>query len=87
MTARTLILPGEDPGAFQARLDAWTSELRPHNDLEHDLIVRAATVLWQLDRVDRADAARLTEQIAAAAAEEALRRDGPETGTQLDFKE
>ena len=29
MTARTLVLPGEDAPAFQDRIDAWTTDLEP----------------------------------------------------------
>ena len=29
MRAKTVILPGEDPDALQARLDAWTNDLQP----------------------------------------------------------
>ena len=57
--ARTLVLPGEDAGAFQDRLDAWASDLRPRNDVEQVLVERSATLSWQLERADRADAARL----------------------------
>ena len=72
--ALTLILPGEDPDAFQGRLDAWTADLQPRNDLEQDLVVRAATITWQLDRADRAEAARLTDIILNAPEELALRQ-------------
>ena len=75
MTARTLVLPGEDAGAFQDRLDAWASELQPCNDVEQVLVERSATVSWQLERADRADAARLASIIVATPAEEALRHE------------
>ena len=59
MRARTTVLPGEDPAAFQARRDAWTDQLQPRDDFEEFLVERAVQVSWQLDRVDRAQAARL----------------------------
>jgi hypothetical protein len=74
MTAKTLVLPGEDAEAFQERIDAWTNDLQPRNDFERDLVVRAATVYWQLERADRADAARLTGIIHHAPAEEHRRQ-------------
>jgi hypothetical protein len=74
MTAQTLVLPGEDPAAFQARLDAWTVDLDPRNDVERTLVERAAILSWQLERADRAEAARLSSLIRAAPAEEALRQ-------------
>src|SRR5947207_1372846 len=72
--ALTLILPGEDADAFEGRLDAWTTDLQPRNDLEQDLVVRAATISWQLERADRAEAARLTDLIRHAPDELALRQ-------------
>ena len=63
MTAKTLVLPGEDPEALQHRLDGWTESLKPKNDLEQYLVERAVRVSWQLDRADRAEVARLTAQI------------------------
>ncbi len=60
MTARTLVLPGEDPEALQHRLDGWNESLKPRNDLEQYLVERAVRVSWQLDRADRAEVARLT---------------------------
>jgi hypothetical protein len=75
MTARTLILPGEDPEAFQARIEAWTADLQPRNDLEQFLVERAVTASWQLERADRAEAARLACIIRGAPAEEAIRQE------------
>src|SRR5439155_12954845 len=74
LSAKTLVLPGEDADAFQGRLDAWTHDLDPRNDLEHDLVGRAVGFAWQLDRADRAAAARLTSLIRAAPDELALRQ-------------
>src|SRR5437667_5876937 len=74
LSAKTIVLPGEDSDAFQGRLDAWTHDLDPRNDLEHDLVGRAVGFAWQLDRADRAAAARLTSLIRAAPDELALRQ-------------
>jgi hypothetical protein len=74
LSAKTLVLPGEDAGAFQDRLDAWAADLQPRNDVEHVLVERSATLSWQLERADRADAARLASILGAAPAEEALRQ-------------
>src|SRR5437868_8840880 len=75
LSAKTLVLPGEDADAFQGRLDAWTHDLAPRNDLEHDLVGRAVQVSWQLDRAERAATARLTSLIRAAPDELALRQE------------
>jgi hypothetical protein len=75
MAAKTLVLPGEDPEVFQERIEAWTADLQPENDVEQYLVDRAAAVSWQLDRVDRADTARLAGIIRAAPAAEAHRQE------------
>ena len=63
LTARTLVLPGEDPDALQLRLDGWIDSLKPKNELEHYLVDRAVRVSWQLDRADRAEVARFAARI------------------------
>ena len=76
MAAKTLVLPGEDPEVLRERIEAWTADLQPENDLEQYLVERAAAVSWQLDRADRADTARLAGIIRTAPAEEAHRQEG-----------
>jgi hypothetical protein len=71
MRARTIVLPGEDPAAFQARRDSWTARLQPRDDFETFLVERVVQVSWQLDRVDRAQAARLDDRARAAASDRA----------------
>src|SRR6516225_3582643 len=58
LRAKTLVLPGEDPVAYQARLDAWTADLAPTDDVEQFLVGRAVQLSWQLQRADRAIADR-----------------------------
>jgi hypothetical protein len=58
LRAKTMVLPGEDKAAYQARLDAWTAELQPQGEAERLLVARAVHASWQLERVDRARAAR-----------------------------
>jgi len=67
MTATLPVLPGEDAEAPHGRIDAWTVELRPRNEIEKYLAERAAQVSWQLDRVERAHVARLSANINNAA--------------------
>src|SRR5262249_52013074 len=55
--AETIVLPGEDAEAFQARRDAWMADLQPSNDVETYLVDKAARVSWQLDRAERAEVA------------------------------
>ena len=61
--ARLPILPGEDPEAYQDRLDAWIGKFAPRDAVELYLVERAVHVSWQLDRADRAEVARLADAI------------------------
>jgi hypothetical protein len=74
MTAKTLVLPGEDADVLQQRIEAWTADLQPRNDLEQFLVERAVQSSWQLERADRAELARQAGIIRAAPAEEASRQ-------------
>ncbi len=64
LTAQTLILPDEDPRAYQARLDAWAADLRPCTAYEEGLVRHAVGLSWRLDRADRVQAALITQSIA-----------------------
>ncbi len=72
MRARLPVLPGEDGASFRARLDTWTASLEPRDDLERYLVERAVNVSWQLDRADRAWAARLKADLLSAGSAQAL---------------
>ncbi len=65
--AKLPVLPGEDPEAYERRLDAWIDKFAPRDAVEHYLVERAVNVSWQLDRADRAEVARLADEIAADA--------------------
>ena len=71
MRAQSLVLPGEDPDALKARQDAWVADLRPTGEVEHFLVSRAVQLSWQLQRGDRAMAARLADLRAGRAEERA----------------
>jgi hypothetical protein len=71
MSAKTPVLPGEDAEAFRKRLDDWRDELKPRSKIEDYLVERAVQVSWQLDRVDRAQAARIADAARSAALERA----------------
>jgi hypothetical protein len=58
LRAKTLVLPGEDPHAYQQRLDTWTGCLQPRDEVEQYMDARAVHASWNLERVDRARAAR-----------------------------
>ncbi len=70
LTAETLILPGEDPRAFQRRLEAWTAELAPANPFEHDLVRQVVTLSWRLDRADRVQDALIADSLGTDTAEQ-----------------
>ncbi len=74
MTARTPVLPGEDPDAFRARLDAWSEALAPDNVVEQFLVEQAATASWKIERADRVEAARIAAALCASEADKVAGR-------------
>ncbi len=70
LTAETLILPGEDPRAFQRRLDDWTAQLEPANAFEHDLVRQVVTLSWRLDRAERVQDALIADSLGTSTAEQ-----------------
>ena len=66
MTATFDAVPGEDADTLRRRIDDWTADLNPRNQVERDLIERAARASWQLDRVEQAHVDRLTANILKA---------------------
>ena len=54
MRAATPVLPGEDQAAFDDRLERWTKNLAPRDEVEQFLVKRAVELSWQLERADRA---------------------------------
>ena len=73
LTAKTAVLPGEDPEAFQAKVDSFKSSLETRNPLEDDLAEKAALASWQLDRANEAEVARLSRDMLTKPAAESLR--------------
>ena len=69
LRATVPVLPGEDPAAFQARVDGFMEGLDPQNQVEADLLERVAATTWSLDRANRAESARLCQLIRNDAAE------------------
>src|SRR5262245_29184085 len=74
MTAKTLILPGEDAGVYQARLGDWLTALEPANDAQESLVENAVGLTWLLDRAHRAENARLSFLIRNQEANDGLRQ-------------
>jgi len=71
LTAKLDVLPGENPKAYRARLDAWTAGLRPDNEFERDLLKRAVRISRQLAWAQRAYVARATAKFEDAGSERA----------------
>jgi hypothetical protein len=53
MTAKTVLLPGDDPQEFSGRLRYLQDDLQARNSLEAVVIERLAGDLWKSDRSDR----------------------------------
>ena len=70
MTAALPVMPGEDGEVLQSRIDAWTDDLQPRSLLESQFIEQAAQISWQLERIGRAQVARLTANILTAEVED-----------------
>jgi hypothetical protein len=73
LTAKTAVLPGEDPEAFQAKVDSLKASLETRNPLEDDLAEKAALASWQVERASKAEDARLKRDILTKPAAESLR--------------
>ena len=67
LTATIVMLPGEDPAAYEANRASWIESARPRNAVELGQVERLAYVSFQLARVARAQSAA-----AAAAAMDPL---------------
>src|ERR1700733_13209507 len=59
MTAESVLLPGEDADAFQARLQYLQNDLQPRNHVEAGLLYRLACEEWFAERIELASAARV----------------------------
>ena len=55
--AETLILPGEDPAAFEALLDRLDAEHRPATPTEEAFVSQIAMATWRRARIQRMEAA------------------------------
>jgi hypothetical protein len=66
LTAKTLVLPNEDPEEVQARVDAWHHACQPQGHDEEALVDQIALAEQRVRRVARAENAILAEQAANA---------------------
>ena len=75
LTAKTAVLPGEDPAQFQAKIDLYRESIGPRNALEDDLAGKAALASWQMDRAGGVQVARVNCEILTKPAADKLRQD------------
>jgi hypothetical protein len=62
----TPVLPQENPLELDRRINQWIKDLNPRNDVECELVIRAAKLAWTLDRAGRCETARLTQRVRKA---------------------
>src|SRR5262249_9765552 len=59
LTAKTVLLAEEDPAEFRQLMLGWFEAKRPQDKGEASLVERGVYALWQLERSNRSQAARL----------------------------
>ena len=87
LTAKTPVLPGEDPAALQAVIDGFKASVQTKNMLEESLVEMAAKCLWRANRAERLEVNRATLDIVARRQTDATRaaRDVAGLGSRLLF--
>ncbi len=73
LTAKTAVLPGEDPEMYQARIDQYKGDIETRNGIEEDLAKNAALASWQVERAANLLAARAKSASVKAAKSDADR--------------
>ena len=63
LTAKTVLLPGEDPAEYQALTQGMTTDLAPGNTIESGLAQELINLQWRLQRVPRLEALLLDVDI------------------------
>ena len=80
LTAKTPVLPGEDPAELQAKIDAYKTGSQIRTEAEGDLATLAAMAYWRAMRANRLEVNRVTGDFVmrsrAVAAREALEAKG-----------
>src|SRR5262245_13763164 len=61
LLAQYVVVPGEDPAAFQRLVDAQIAKFRPADDTEHDLIEEMAMANWRQRRLWAIEASLFAE--------------------------
>jgi len=63
LTAKTALLPGEDPTEYEALTQGMTIDLGPGNTVESSLVTELVDLQWRLQRVPRLEATILSFDI------------------------
>ena len=73
LTAKTPVLPGEDPAELQATIDVYKSDHQTRNQSEADLATLAAMAYWRCMRANRLEVNQVTGDIVRRMRAEAAR--------------
>jgi hypothetical protein len=60
LSGKALLIPSDDPAAFQRHLDSFLNEYQPQGPTEQQLVRTLASNSWHLDRVNRLEEALFT---------------------------
>src|ERR1700722_1088609 len=61
LTARTAVLPTEDPEAYQRHLQQFLADCKPANSIETQLVHEMANTAWRLNRIPLLEAELLSQ--------------------------
>ena len=61
LTARAIVLPTEDPAAFQLHTQKFLDEYQPKTPSETELVKSLAGATWHLNRIDRIETALFSD--------------------------
>ena len=73
MTAKTVLLPGDDPQEFASRLRFLQDDLQARNRLEAVVIERLAGDLWKSDRSDQSFCTRINLRLRHGPVDQSLK--------------
>src|SRR5882757_1562786 len=63
LTAKTLVLPNENPDQFQAELAVWLDHDQPTDPVHLGAIERTVEANWKLRRCTKVETAKLSEHV------------------------
>jgi hypothetical protein len=61
LTARTALLPSEDPEAYERLIQQFLDDCKPANSIETQLVHEMANIAWRLNRIPFLEAELLTQ--------------------------